>query len=107
MPDMSNSFISDIEHILKEMKQWIGGSILGTHSRMKEIVTEYVISVDIEKIFTNGHLKADSGSVTTHTKVGSLLVSLVKCKVDAFDQFSLAVRKQLKFFKIAKVTVVE
>lgn len=94
MPDMSNSFITDIEHILKEMKQWIGGSILGNQSRMKEIICEYMLNAT----------ESDSPDcVNVQTKVGSLLVSLVKCKVDSFEQFSLTVRKQLKFFKMAKV----
>lgn len=94
MPDMSNSFIADIEHILKEMKQWIGGSILGNQSRMKEIICDHMQA--------NSQSEPDS-SIGVQTKVGSLLVSLVKCKVDSFEQFSLAVRKQLKFFKMAKV----
>lgn len=81
---MSTAFVSDIEHILLNMNRWIQCSILNEQSQMRLIVK----------------------STSANGSAEDQLYHLTKLKMTLFDQFSLAIRKLLCFFQIAKVSSV-
>lgn len=92
-PEMNSNFVIDIEHILENMNQWFQCSILGEHSRMRSIVGS--VSENCKWWPQN---QSDSMPV-----VDDQLSRLTTVKMRLFEQFASAIRKQLKFFKIAKV----
>ena len=85
LPEMSGTFVADIEHILVNMSQWFRCSILGEHSRMRSIIIAERSEHDLKS-------------------VNNQLYRLATLKMNLFDQFACAIRKLLEFFKIAKVS---
>lgn len=96
-PEMSSAFISDIEHILVNMNQWFRCSILGEHSRMRSIIAS--MSEDSK------WWQQSQSDQEAKPAADDQLCLLTTVKMRLFEQFACAIRKQLEFFKIAKVSV--
>lgn len=89
MPDMTGAFVTDIDHILGQMNEWLQGAVLGGPSGQSRLA---VIILD--------HLQDKNGD---ESLVYAHLNKLVETKCNLFNQFARAVRKQIMFFRIAKV----
>ena len=93
LPEMSPAFVSDVEHILKNMVHWLKQAILGPQSRMRSIINS-----------ENENIKSwhtQDGKAITPEQQLNMLANL---KINLFDQFARAIIKLLKFFIISKVS---
>lgn len=106
MPDLSASFVTDIETILANMVTWWQSTILGESSRLRTIVTDHYLHCQQAKVVSDSPMDEQTSSRIRY-EVEQHLIALVRLKTELFEDFALAIHKQIQFFNIVKVSEFE
>lgn len=112
MPDMSETFVSDMKTILFSMNDWLSEAILGNASQLRQILCEYLINIEKQSApineqeqekFCDGPNKSKAKMNKISIRVEQHLQALLKLKIKTFEDFSSGIRNQLKLIDMIKV----
>ncbi|OTF83721.1 hypothetical protein BLA29_009250 [Euroglyphus maynei] len=100
LPEMSDTFIRDIRHIIENLEQWLYSAIMDPSGQMCLIICQY--RYDMETI-TNKQTISTNRMNEIKNEVMEHLVRFLNHKSRMFKDFSIGMMKQLEFINMIKV----